>query len=232
MRALRALLLAALLLVVPGILPAQDTLRSGTVRVVHAPRQLGLAREVLAAARRPMPLPGFGSGAVPDSTTIVLAATPAAWDRATGGAIPEWAGGVAVPEDRLVVLPTYPSAGVRPVDAGATLRHELAHLALHQRLPAPIPRWFDEGYAELASGSWDAESAWQLRVAFALGKVPPLDSLALEWPRGAGRARLAYLLSATAVDHLMRLGGEPGFALLMRNWREEGDLDAAVRTTY
>lgn len=179
-----------------------------------------------------MPLPGFGPGTVPESTTIVLAPGPRSFAAAAGGGAPEWAGGVAMPYARRIVLPAYPVPGVRPVDAAATLRHEIVHLALHERLPKPIPRWFNEGYAEVAAGSWDVESAWQLRLAFLLGRAPRLDSLELGWPESAGRARLAYLLSATMVDHLRRRTGDEGFALLMENWRREGSLDASVRMTF
>jgi hypothetical protein len=207
-------------------------LRVGQVRVYHAPRHAALAREVAATAVRPLPMPGLGRVAAPDSTTIVLAPTPRAFSQATGGGAPEWAGGVAIPDLRLIVLPVYPLPNVRPADAAATLRHELAHLALAERMPEPIPRWFTEGYAEVAAGSWDVESGWTLRVAFMLGRAPPLDSLALGWPRTAGRARLAYLLSATMVDHLRRRTGDEGFALLLENWRREGTLDQAVRTTW
>jgi hypothetical protein len=209
-----------------------DTLASGSIRVIHAPRELPLAREVLASATRPMPLPGFGRGAVPESTTIVLAPTPRDFSAATGGGAPEWAGGIAIPDLRIIVLPTYPIPGVRPADAAATLRHEVAHLVVAERLPPRVPRWFTEGYAEVASGSWDVESGWTLRVAFMLGRAPRLDSLELAWPRSAGRARLAYLLSATMVDHLRRRTGEEGFTLLLENWRREGTLDQAVRVTW
>lgn len=229
---IRALLLALLALAAPAAAQMADTLASGTVRVVHAPRQLRLAREVLSTATRPMTFPGFGRGTVPESTMIVLAPTPRDFAAATGGGAPEWAGGVAIPDARLIVLPTYPIPNVRPADASATLRHEIAHVALAQRLPEPIPRWFTEGYAEVAAGSWDVESGWTLRVAFVLGRAPRLDSLELAWPSGAGRARLAYLLSATMVDHLRRRTGDEGFALLMQNWRREGSLDRAVRVTW
>lgn len=200
--------------------------------MIHAPAHAPLAREVLATATRPMPLPGFGRGAVPESTTIVLAPTPADFSAATGGRTPEWAGGVAIPDLRIIVLPAYPVPNVRPVDAAATLRHEMAHVILRQRLPGAIPRWFNEGYAEVAAGSWDVESAWILRLAFLLGRAPPLDSLELSWPRSAAEARFAYLLSATMVDHLRRRSGERGFALLMDNWRREGSLDRSVRVTF
>lgn len=179
-----------------------------------------------------MPLPGFAPAAAPESTTIILAGSPAEWRRAVGASAPEWAGGIAIPEERLIVLPLYPGSGAGLRETGITLRHELAHLHLAARLPGPIPRWFHEGYAEVAAGGWDAEAAWQLRLAMLLGRAPPLDSLSLAWPAGGDRARLAYLLSATAVDHLRRRGGEEGFALLMRSWQETGSWERALRQTF
>jgi hypothetical protein len=230
------LLAASLSLLSPPAASAReapyDTLRAGTVQVLHAPRHAALAREALATATRPLPLPGLGRRAAPESTTIVLAPTPEAFSEAAGGRAPEWAGGVAIPRLRRIVVPAYPQAGVDRRSAEATLRHEIVHLIVHQQLPSPVPRWFDEGYAEIASGSWDASAAWTLRVAMLLGRTPPLDSLELAWPREAGRARLAYLLSATMVDHLRRRTGEEGFALLLENWRREESLERAVRVTF
>lgn len=209
-----------------------EALTAGSLRVVHAPRHRGLAREVMAVARTPLRLPGMGAVALPESTTIVLAPDAAAFRAATGGGAPEWAGGVAIPGLRRIVLPAYPVPGTANDDRATVLRHEVAHLVLHQRLPEPIPRWFDEGFAEVASGGWDVESAWQLRVAFVTGAAPPLDSLVLDWPTAESDARLAYLLSATAVDYLRRRGGEEGLALFFANWRREGAMEPALRTTY
>jgi hypothetical protein len=211
---------------------AAEVMSSGSVRVVYAPRQRDLARRVLAAARTPVHFPGLGAVTVPDSATIILASTPSEFAAATGGDVPEWAGGVAIPELRRIVLPEYPGARVRDDDAATILRHEIAHLALHDRVARLIPRWFDEGYAEVASGGWDVESAWQLRVAFITGAAPPLDSLTLDWPRATGEARFAYLLSATAVDYLRRRGGDRGMRLLFEHWRELGSLEAALGATY
>jgi len=223
-----------LALLLPAAAPAQRTesATAGTVRVVYAPRQRTLARQMLAAARTPIRMPGLGAVAVPESTTIVLAADPAMFRAATEGGAPEWAGGVAIPELRLIVLPGYPTPRAPEEGRATILRHEIAHLVLNDRLPGIVPRWFDEGYAEVVSGGWDVESAWQLRLAFVTGSTPPLDSLTLDWPRREGDARLAYLLSATAVDYLRRRGGERGMAVLFANWREEKDLEAAMRTTF
>jgi hypothetical protein len=227
-RALRLLaLLLALLFFRPGVAqpaPAYDTLRAGTLRILHAPGHTPLAREALAAATRPIPLPGLGRGAAPAGTTIVLAPSPEAFSEAAGGRVPEWAGGLAIPSRLLIVMPAYPVPGVDRRSAQATLRHEIVHLVLHETFPSPLPRWFDEGYSEVASGT--------LRLALLLGEAPPLDSLEMAWPAREGRARMAYLLSATMVDHIRRRTGEEGFALLLENWRRLGSLDRAVRVTF
>ena len=204
-------------------------MEQGDVRVVYWPPQGELAERTLAAAAQPFPLPGIPGGTRLVEGTIILAPTPALWDSVTGGRAPEWSAGVANPRTRTIVLPSYEGGLFDPI---ITLRHELAHLALNQHLPRPIPRWFDEGYATWASGGWDQGSAWQLRLAFLLGRAPRLDSLTLDWPRGAERARFAYLLSASAVRHLAERGGERGLAEIFRVWRREGDLDRSVRRVY
>ncbi|HKP76826.1 MAG TPA: hypothetical protein VJT67_14950 [Longimicrobiaceae bacterium] len=222
----------ALAAAVPCVAQVAEMVTVGSSRVVYAPRHRALAREVADAARVPLRLPGIGPAMLPDSTTIVLAPDAAAFRAATEGGAPEWAGGVAIPELRRIVLPAYPTPRSAEDDRGTILRHEIAHLVLHERVPGIVPRWFDEGYAEVASGGWDVESAWKLRVAFVTGGVPPLDSLTLDWPRGEQDAATAYLLSATAVDYLRRRAGERGMALLFDNWRREKDFERALRTSF
>jgi hypothetical protein len=139
---------------------------------------------------------------------------------------------VAIPATRTVVVPVFPTRLGYARDPIVTLRHELIHLIVHDHLPPGMPRWFDEGYATWASGGWDQTAAWQLRLAFLLGRAPPLEQLALEWPRDADQARLAYLLSGSAVSYLHELGGERAFAALFQAWREQGSFEAALRSVY
>jgi hypothetical protein len=211
---------------------AAQEVRGGTVQVVYWPGHETLARRTLEAATRPQRLIGIPFDPALTAGTIYLAPSPAVWDSLTGGRVPHWGAGVAIPALRIIVLPTYAPPGPVERDPAVTLRHELAHLALHTYLPPPIPRWFDEGYATWTSGGWDQSSAWQIRAAFLLRRAPPLDSLALTWPRGAEQARLAYLLSASAVQYLAEIGGEAGFAALLEAWRQEGSFDTALRRVY
>lgn len=204
----------------------------GGVRVVYWPGYRAAAQRTLEAALSPTSLPGLPPEAVTTPATILLAPSPAVFDSLTGGRAPAWSAGVAIPSTGTIILPVYATVHTATDDPAITLRHELAHLALHAYLPGPIPRWFDEGYATWASGGWDQASAWQLRLAILLGRAPPLDSLTLDWPRGAERARFAYLLSASAVSHLAMRGAPNGLPALLRAWRSEGTLDAAIRQVY
>jgi hypothetical protein len=132
-----------------------------------------------------------------------------------------------------IVIPGFGSRRTRGWSEARVLKHEWAHLGLHQFLEGlRIPRWFDEGYAEWASGGWSPSQGWQLRVAFATGQAPPLDSLNLGWPRDRATADLAYFLSATAVEYLVGESGERGLQLFLDTWRSEGSFDQALRSVY
>jgi hypothetical protein len=226
-----ALLLAFAILVIPAASATQpQQLAHDSVRVVYWPGDEGLAERALRVALAPHRFPGLPPGPHLVQGTIVLAPDKAVWDSVTGGRAPHWSAGVAIPAQRLIVLPARVAGG--RADRMVALRHELAHLALHDYLPSQVPRWFSEGYATWAAGELDAGAAWQLRVAFLIGRAPPLDSLTLGWPAGAERARLAYLLSASAVQYMAERGGPQGFAALLAAWQRTGSLDTAIRSIY
>ena len=50
------------------------------------------------------------------------------------------------------------------------MRHEVAHLALHEYLGDQPPRWFDEGYASYAAREWNREDALAANLALALAR--------------------------------------------------------------
>jgi hypothetical protein len=208
---------------------------SGPYQVWYWPRQERLAERILERALGQTPLPGLPPDALPgaDTVRIVLAPTQALWDSITGQGVPEWAAGIAEPARALVVLPTYAWERMSNAELYTTLRHELAHVALHRYVaPARVPRWVDEGYARWAAGEWDYGAVWQLRLAFVFQRTPPLDSLTLEWPAGEANARIAYLLSTSAFEYLAGLSGERGLAVLFHRWRSDHSFDGALRRTY
>jgi hypothetical protein len=217
---------------------AQDSLpslRTGNVVLHYWPGSDRLAQRMLVPPGVLAPLPGLPPDMIdrPPPIDVFLTPDPATFDSLTGGRTPDWGAGVALPEAGVIILPGYASERAPTADLPRVLRHELAHVALHRYLgPIQVPRWFSEGYSTWAAGQLDADAAWLLRVAFVTQRAPPLDSLALEWPRGHVDARVAYLLSASAVDYMYRNGGERALRAFLERWRESGSFDRAVRDTY
>lgn len=170
---------------------------------------------------------------LPRDVTVFIAPDRNAFDSLAGGRVPDWGAAVAVPAHNRMVIPREGGRRTRGWTEARVLQHEWAHLGLHQYLSGlRVPRWFDEGYAEWASGGWSPTEGWRLRVAFAFGGAPPLDSLALDWPRDQASAELAYLLSATAVEYLIRASGERGLRLFLDAWREGESFPEAFRVVY
>lgn len=212
-----------------------DSLRLGRIVYHFAPGSAPLARSLARATAGAPPLPAIPPEVLAPGVDVYLAPDERSFTELSGGHPPEWGAGVAVlgaGQDR-IVLPAYATRRVRPADLPRVLRHELAHVALHRWLgDVRVPRWFHEGYGRWAAGELDLEAAWQLRLAFATGRAPPLDSLGLDWPAAELDARVAYLLAASAIDYLVAQGGELGLRRLLERWRADGDLDQAMRATY
>lgn len=205
----------------------------GARATIHFARQDSLiAERVLQLVDQQAPLPGLLEG-LPADVDAVLAHTPAAFDELTGGVVPDWRAGVAIPALNMFVIPTGEGPRVLDTEGRRTLRHEWAHLGLHAAMgDLRIPRWFDEGYAQWASGGFNVAEAWRLRVLIAMGRTPAMDSLALQWPTGREEARSAYLLAASAVTYLLGNSGERGLALFLERWREDRSFERALRRTF
>jgi hypothetical protein len=146
-------------------------------------------------------------------------------DSLTGGRAPKWGAAVALPEPRTIVL---------RADAGElsrTLRHELAHLALHQEVRVRVPLWFDEGYAGWAAGEWDRLALLELNLAVARGALPSLSALDGALRAEATTADAAYALAVSAVAELARRNPTGTLGPLFQRLREGAGFEAAVLAT-
>lgn len=177
------------------------------------------------------PLPALADTGV--RVTLIVAPTREVMDSLVGGRVPEWAGAVAISERMEMIVPSgrfWPGSRVEEV---RVLRHEWAHLALaHEMGRLRIPRWFNEGYAEWAAGSWRDDGALKLSLALAFGGAPPLDSIALSWPRDPVPAEVAYLLSASVIHYLIESSGAGGLETFIAAWKQAGSFERALREVY
>ena len=188
------------------------------------PAQLRLAIELARESDRPTEWPGLGRRS-PEPFRLVVVPDARRMDSLTGGRAPTWGAAVALPEPRTIVLRADAE------DLTRTLRHELAHLALHQAVRVRVPLWFDEGYAGWAAGEWDRLALLELNLAVVRGALPSLPALDGALRAEANTADAAYALAVTAVSELARRNPTGTLTPLMRRLEDGTGFDAAVLAT-
>ncbi len=196
----------------------------GQVTVVAWPAQLELASELAREAARPSEWPGLGLRAV-DSFRLIVVPDARRLDSLTLGRAPAWAAAIALPESRTVVLRADGEA------LPQILRHELAHLTLHEAVRGRVPLWFDEGYAGWAAGEWDRLGLLELNLSVARGALPTLTRLDGALRGATSTADAAYALAVSAVTELARRNPSGTLHPLMARLVAGDDFEAAVLAT-
>ncbi|MBW2637729.1 MAG: hypothetical protein JRC86_09450, partial [Deltaproteobacteria bacterium] len=102
----------------------------------------------------------------------------------------------ANPEKKLIVI-DYSRMNIHPFTLTTTLKHELCHLLFHHHISRDnLPRWFDEGVAQWASGGIGeiimVNGKRLLNRASLSGKYIPLGRLEHHFPRDDISLKLAY----------------------------------------
>jgi len=123
-------------------------------------------------------------------------------------------------------------AGSDAGDPIEVLRHELAHLALHEALGELPPRWFDEGYASFAANEVARDAILGANLVLLFRGMPSLDSLDNGFAGGSLRAEGTYALAYRAVAELAAQDPERGLTLFFEYWKQSGRFETAVRAAY
>ncbi|MGH7653352.1 MAG: peptidase MA family metallohydrolase [Gemmatimonadaceae bacterium] len=223
-------------LLVAPVLAAQEPVQarpveidSGRFSFVAFPRDAALARSLLVEALSRDTFPGLPR---PRAHARILI-TPDAlhFHDAVGPSAPEWGAAIATPADGRIVMQGS-RANAAAGDPRATLRHELAHLALHEALGDLAPRWFDEGYASYAAGETGRDDVLATNIALVFRGVPPLDSLDGFFERGESDAQAGYALARSAVAAIAALDPVHGLSLFFRYWHDTRSMDQGMRGAY
>ena len=199
-------------------------IRVGPVTAVAWPPQLGLATELAQRAAQPTEWPGLGRRGV-GVLRLILVPDLRRLDSLSSGRAPEWGAAVALPAARTILLRADAPELYR------TLRHELAHLILHQTIAVRVPLWFDEGYAAWAAGEWERLGALELNLAVVRGAVPDLQGLDGTLRGSASTADASYALAVSAVTELARRNPSNSVAPLLERLGQGQDFGAAVKAT-
>ena len=196
----------------------------GRVTVVAWPAQRAIALDLARAADRPADWPGLGRRD-PGPLHLIVVPNGRTLDSLTSGRAPAWGAAIAEPGERIILLRADQD------DLTGTLRHELAHLALHEAVRVRVPLWFDEGYAAWAAGEWERFGGLELNLAVVRGAIPSLTALDGALRGSATTADAAYALATSAVTELARRNPTHTLTPFMQRLEHGDDFDTAVRVT-
>ncbi len=168
----------------------------------------------------------------PQAAVLIAIAPDAARFREWVGAqAPEWGAAIAVPDEQRIVMQGS-RAGSDAGDPRVVLRHELAHLALHEAMGRLPPRWFDEGYASYAAGEWGRESAFETSVGLVFRTLPSREALEAGFYEGASRAEWSYAIAHRVVAEMATLDAENGMRNFFREWKGSGSFEIGMRRAF
>ncbi len=176
------------------------------------------------AATESVDWPGLGRRA-PGPLRLLVVPAAQDFDSLARGRLPPWSAGLAFPASRTVVVRENGSASF------TTLRHELAHIALHDAVRVRVPLWFDEGYASWAAGELNRLHALNINLAVLQGRIPNFDALDRALRGRATTAETAYGLAATAVIELARRTPDGELTSLFDRLETGESFDAAFRSS-
>ncbi len=233
-------LILQLLLVAVAVLPVAaaqaDSTPRGGIRldegrftVVADRRDERLARTMLRLALERDTFPGLPRPRL--HALIAIAPDANAFRAWSGNSVGATVAGYAVPAEQRVVLKGA-WAGGDTGGPGVVLRHELAHLALNEALGDLPPRWFDEGYADFATGDKYRTRGFETSVSMVWRTLPSMSELDAGFEGGATENSWAYSTSYLAVSELAALGGERALANFFASWKSSGSFEMALRQAY
>ncbi|HEY3499204.1 MAG TPA: peptidase MA family metallohydrolase [Polyangiaceae bacterium] len=221
---------------VPAVAPGFNTYDGGWIRFTYHPSTREQVEPLIAAAdQAKADMEDWLGQPVLAKVRVDVARTPGEMETLApeGAPYPRYASGVAYSSLGLVLLTIAPRYPNEDHDLLQIFRHELAHVALHDAVnDRPIPRWFNEGFAVLASGetSFDRMSAlWTATIA---DRLLPLAELDKSFAQDESRVSVAYAQAADVVRFLVRREERHRFRALVRQLREGHGLDAAARQAY
>lgn len=144
-----------------------------------------------------------------------------------------YAAGVAYSEIGLVLLTVDPVSPGSVHDLGEVFRHELAHVALHDAVRgAPVPRWFNEGFAVFASGESSLVRFQALWTAALAGNLLSLEEMERTFPANADQASVAYAEAADILRFLVRTQERHRFTAMIERLRHGSSFAQAMSGAY
>lgn len=220
----------------PGVPAGFNTYDGGWIKFVYHPSIRERVQPLIAdAAAVRTQLTEWLGHPVLSEVRVSIARTPG--EMATlappNAPYPDYAAGVAYPEIGLVLLTVKPVHPNSEHDLNEVFRHELAHVALEDAVGGrPIPRWFNEGFAVLASGETSYVRLQTLWTATVSDNLLTLQQMERTFPADESQAGIAYAQAADVVRFLVRREEQHRFRGLVSRLRDGETMDSALLNSY
>ncbi|MEC8192748.1 MAG: peptidase MA family metallohydrolase [Myxococcota bacterium] len=148
---------------------------------------------------------------------VVVAPTQQLFHDLQPGRLPNWADGTAWPHRGQIYLRAPRLRGNAADSLETVLEHEIVHVLLGRAFgKAPVPRWLQEGVAQLKSGEYSAETTATLARGILGDSLMSLYELSRGFPKNALRAQLAYAQSADFVAYIQNTHGDQAINTIIR----------------
>ena len=161
---------------------------------------------------------------------VVLAHTEEEFKNLQPGRMPDWADGSAWPSIGRIFLksPKIRDGNASPLET--VFDHEIVHVLLGRAFhPRPVPRWLQEGMAQLLAREFTPEKT-EILARGTLGKnLIGLHELSRGFPRDPARAHLAYAQSADLVAYIQSAHGPDALPTLVREMAKGEHFGMAIR---
>jgi hypothetical protein len=221
---------------IPPVAAGFSTYDGGWIRLTYHPSSRERIEPLIVAAdEAKRDLEDWLGRTVLGKVRVDIARTPGEMETLAprGAPYPEYAEGVAYSELGLVLLTLTPRHQNEAFDLVQVFRHELAHIALHDAVGVHrIPRWFNEGFAVMASGETSFERMWILSTATISDRLLPLSQVERSFPNDESKVSVAYAQAADVVRFLVRREDRHRFRALVRELSAGRSLDFAAREAY
>jgi hypothetical protein len=221
---------------IPPIAAGYSTYDGGWIRLTYHPSSRERIEPLIVAAdEAKRDLEDWLGRPVLGKVRVDVARTPGEMQTLAprGAPYPEYAEGVAYSELGLVLLTLTPRQQNESFELVQVFRHELAHIALHDAVGVRrIPRWFNEGFAVMASGETSFERMWALSTATLSDRLLPLSQVERSFPNDESQVSIAYAQAADVVRFLVRREDRHRFRSLVRELAAGRSLDMAAREAY
>ena len=161
---------------------------------------------------------------------VVVAPTQKLFHDLQPGSSPDWADGTAWPKRGWIFLRAPRLRGQATESLEMVLEHELVHILLGRAFgPRKVPRWLQEGAAQLFAGEYSAETTKTLAKGTLGDNLISLQELSRGFPRNPLRAHLAYAQSADLVAFIRNEYGPSAFKKLIHALARGENFPTAIR---